>query len=99
MREIEIREKLDRSLRRRYRNRPQTVIRHETGICAGRRRIDVAVISHELSGYEIKGPSDSLLRLAGQAEAYGRVFDRMTLVSAEKHLEQATAGKASGWKQ
>jgi len=52
-------------------------------------RVDVAVIDDQLHGYEIKADNDTLGRLKDQVEAYGLVFQRMTLVSGPKHLVKA----------
>ena len=89
MNDGDIRRTLEQRLRKRHAGEPGTLIRHEMGICAGRRRIDVAVIDREISGYEIKSDADSLTRLAGQARDYGLVLDRATLVTAPRHLEKA----------
>lgn len=60
--------------------------------------VDVAVItSTGLFGYEIKGENDSLTRLKGQVENYGRVFDRCTLVVAQCHLGRASAMLPAWW--
>jgi hypothetical protein len=52
-------------------------------------RADVAVIGAELEGFEIKAERDTLRRLPSQAAAYGRLFDRCTVVLAERHLDDA----------
>jgi hypothetical protein len=52
-------------------------------------RADVAVIGAELEGFEIKAERDTLKRLPSQVTAYGRVFDRCTVVLAERHLDDA----------
>jgi hypothetical protein len=60
--------------------------------------IDVAAITAgQLHGYEIKGENDSLTRLEGQADSYGRVFDRMTLVTTERHVGRARAIVPDWW--
>lgn len=48
-------------------------------------RADVALVSREMNGYEIKTERDTLRRLPRQAPAYGRVFDRCTAVVASTH--------------
>lgn len=48
-------------------------------------RADVALVSREMNGYEIKTERDTLRRLPRQAAAYGRVFDRCTAVVASRH--------------
>ena len=52
-------------------------------------RADLAVIGSSLDGFEIKTERDTLQRLPRQAAAYGRLFDRCTLVLADKHLDAA----------
>jgi len=52
-------------------------------------RIDVAVVNGSLHGFEIKSDSDSLARLDGQIEQYGRVFDFVTLICGRKLFSAA----------
>lgn len=68
---------------------PETVLIEELGLCQGRARIDLATVGGVLHGYEIKSNGDRLSRLASQAETYGRVFDRVTLVVGAKHVTAA----------
>jgi len=97
MRELQIRTGLLNSLHHRYGADPATLIRQELGLCAGARRVDVAVISGELNGFEIKSDQDTLERLAGQANAYGMVFDRVTLVTTSRYLDQAARIVPDWW--
>lgn len=60
-------------------------------------RADLAVLGSLLDGYEIKTERDTLRRLPSQVAAYGAVFDRCTLVVAEKHREQADELLPSWW--
>ena len=76
-------------LRARHRSDPDSVILDELGICRGRVRIDLTVVNGLLHGYEIKSERDTLGRLEAQADMYGRVLDRATLVVGEPHLEAA----------
>ncbi len=69
----------------------------EMGVCQGVARIDLAAIGSQLEGYEIKGERDDLSRLAGQALAYGQVFDRLTLVASERHLADAAQRLPEWW--
>jgi hypothetical protein len=62
----------------------------------GESRVDVAVINGKLEGFEIKSDRDRLDRLPRQAKAYGRVFDRMTIVCCERHV-QAASGSVPAW--
>lgn len=48
-------------------------------------RADLALIGSDLRGYEIKTERDSLRRLPRQAAAYGRIFDRCTVVVGPRH--------------
>ncbi len=66
-----------------------TVIIEELGVCRGQVRIDLAVVNGLLHGYEIKSDRDSLRRLSGQTDYYGRVLDRATLVVGDRHLTAA----------
>lgn len=89
MLDADIRAALHERLLRRYGRDPEVRVVNEMTVAGGRSRVDVAVINGRLEGFEIKSEGDSLKRLARQAEGYGRVFDRMTIVCAELHLKQA----------
>lgn len=89
MRDPEIRAELHRRLRLRHGGDPDVRIVDEMGVLAGECRIDVALINGRLEGFEIKSDGDSLARLPRQAVAFGQVFDRLTMVCAERHLESA----------
>jgi hypothetical protein len=69
----------------------------EMGIWSGSVRIDIAVINGELHGFELKSERDTLARLADQAELYNQVFDRMTLVTAKRHLDKARSQIPAWW--
>ena len=65
-------------------------------------RIDVsALVEGELVGLEIKAANDSLSRLLPpkgfQVDQFSAVYDRVTLVCAEKHLGKALAAIPSWW--
>jgi len=61
----------------------------ELGVDHGVVRADIVTVNGLLHGYEIKSDADTLSRLSKQAEAYNRVFDKMTLVVGEKHILNA----------
>lgn len=61
----------------------------ELGLYHGQSRIDIAVINGQLSGYEIKSDVDDLSRLRSQAEYYGSVFGKLTLVVARRFLQRS----------
>jgi hypothetical protein len=70
-------------------NELDTVFIDELGLCRGQVRVDLAVVNGLLHGYEIKSDRDSLRRLSAQAEIYGKVLDRATLVVGQRHLSEA----------
>jgi hypothetical protein len=76
---------------------PGAMLVDELGVLEGRLRVDVALIGEQLQGYEIKSPADSLCRLENQQAGYGLVFDRMTLVCADKFVPQAVSLVPSWW--
>jgi hypothetical protein len=69
----------------------------ELGLCRGQVRVDVAVVNGSIHGYEIKSDRDSLRRLTRQAEVYGMVLDRATLVVGSKHVLEAMAAVPEWW--
>lgn len=97
MRDPEIRLALESRLEGRKSSATNTLIRHELAVGQGVRRVDLAVVSGHLAGYEIKSDADTLARLEGQAEAYGRVFDYLTLVTTSRLLTKATERLPSWW--
>jgi hypothetical protein len=89
MNDSQIRESFHRKRLRKHHANPETVVIDELGLKHGVCRADIAVINGHLLGYEIKSDEDSLRRLPDQVDAYGAVFDRITLVVAERHLNDA----------
>lgn len=89
MRDIDVRKVLCDQLVTMHKDDPQTLIVEELGIRQGAARVDVAVVNGSLHGYEIKSAKDTLERLPRQLELYGSVFDTITLVTAENHLDSA----------
>jgi len=61
----------------------------EFGIDHGDFRIDIITVNGDIHGYEIKSDADSLIRLPEQAEAYNRVFNKVTLVVGIAHVFEA----------
>jgi hypothetical protein len=88
MRDEQIRAAFHRKVLQRHHEEANTLVVDELGLKHGQRRADIAVINGHLNGFEIKGDEDSLSRLPGQVEAYSAVFDRATVVVAERHLEE-----------
>ncbi|WP_442679465.1 sce7726 family protein [Sphingomonas sp. ASY06-1R] len=89
MRDRDVRRALLALLEEQHRGDGDTSVVEEMGIWSGTVRIDVAVINGELTGFELKSERDTLARLPDQAEIYGLVFDRLYLVTTEKHLRKA----------
>lgn len=60
-------------------------------------RADLAVLGKTMDGFEIKTERDTLRRLPRQVLAYGRLFDRCTVVVADKHCEKVDAIVPDWW--
>jgi hypothetical protein len=84
-----IRELVKAKIPRLIRNVSQALLIEEMEVCAGRARIDIAVIADYLLGIEIKGPKDDVARLPNQVKAYSQCFDRVVLI-----VHQTLAPKA-----
>lgn len=59
----------------------------EFSVPGTRERVDLASVGAWLGAYEIKTERDDLRRLPRQVGAFSRLFDRCTIVTAEKHLD------------
>jgi copper homeostasis protein CutC len=68
---------------------PKSRVVDELELLRGLVRVDVAVIGDIMHGYEIKSAADNLERLPVQQEHYGKVFEKMTLVADERHVDHA----------
>lgn len=97
MRDLDVRRSLHVVLASEHEGDTDTLVLDELGLGNGRRRIDVAVVNGELTGYEIKSQVDTLERLPGQMGLYNQVFDRMWLVSAPDHVEHALTTVPEWW--
>lgn len=95
--EVAIRAALLDRVRARWASSDQTLVVEEFGTHFGASRIDVAVVNGHLWGYEIKSAADRLVRLPAQAKAYGEVFDYVSLVAADCHLERARVVVPGWW--
>lgn len=93
----DIRSVLRTRLSLQYAREPDTVVIEELGLCRGQVRVDVSVVNGLLHGYEIKSDRDSLRRLSGQIQFYGKVLDRATLVVGKRHLSEARAMLPAWW--
>ena len=74
-----------------------TILVEELGLCQGDARVDLAVISTFIHGYEIKSERDTLARLADQQKIYNRVLDQVTLVASTRHLAKTERIVPSWW--
>jgi hypothetical protein len=74
-----------------------TLIVEELGLAHGAVRVDIAVINGHIRALEIKGDADTLARLPRQAEAYGQVADRASLIATERHLDKAAKSLPVWW--
>ena len=61
----------------------------ELGVRHGTARIDIAVITGAMHGYEIKSDRDTLDRLPEQIKEFNKVFDKLTLIVGKSHLYRA----------
>jgi len=60
-------------------------------------RIDIAVVNGSMHGFEIKSEADTLDRLFNQIPAYSAVFDRVTVVTAKRHVDALMALVPAWW--
>jgi len=56
---------------------------------AGSSKADVVVVNGTTTVYEVKSERDKLCRLSGQISDYLKVFGRVNVIVAEKHIEEA----------
>jgi hypothetical protein len=70
---------------------------HELDLPRPSARVDVAVVNGEFAGFEIKSDVDSLRRLPGQIAAFAGVFDRVSLVTTDRHLTEAKKVVPAWW--
>ncbi len=74
-----------------------SVLIEELGLCRGQVRVDMALVNGHLHGFEIKSDRDSLKRLGVQSKFYSKVFDRMTIVAGERHLDGVLESLPPWW--
>lgn len=88
-RDIDIRTALHERKLGGCRNAPDTIVVDELGLSHARVRIDIAVINGCLHGYEIKSSLDTLARLPEQLRFYSQCLEKLTLVCAPRHIDEA----------
>lgn len=92
-----IRKALRKDIERTCWEHPDTLIIDELGLCQGIGRIDLAVVNDRLIGYEIKSNQDTLVRLPSQRRLYNRIFDWVTLVAGNAHIEKVLRDVPAWW--
>jgi hypothetical protein len=97
MRDLDVRPVFREWLISRFCGEPNSLIIEELGLCQGSVRADFAVVNGLLRGYEIKSEKDTLARLGRQVPKYNDVFDRVSIVVAERHLKKATTVVPEWW--
>ena len=86
--DVDIRELLLPFIYREYEGH-EVVCLEELAIYGGVNRADVAALNGVSHGYEIKSERDTLDRLPSQVDAYSAIFERASLVSSPRHLQDA----------
>lgn len=98
MKELDVRRILYQTeIRKILKENPRQRVVDELELSRGEVRVDLAVIGDILHGYEIKSEKDNLERLPRQTLFYGRVFEKMTLVAHERHVEEAVKIVPGNW--
>lgn len=90
MNDAEIRVAFKSKVLTRYIRTPYALVIDELGLANGSSRIDIAVVTNRLLGYEIKSGQDTLRRLPRQVGYYNSVFSRMTLIVDYSHAYEAS---------
>ena len=78
-------------------NSCDTLVIDELGIDNGSYRADIAVLNGKFEGFEIKGEFDTLDRLPSQVAAYNSIFDKISLITCEKFLNDCQEIIPSWW--
>ena len=97
MRDCDVRSALHRKVLASHQGDPDTLVVDELAVLRGDARVDVAVVNGALHGYELKSARDNLERLPHQVECYSKVFDRVTIVVAANHLDDASEIVPDWW--
>lgn len=84
-------------LSRRHAGDPDAFVVEELPVSRASARVDLAVLNGRIEGVEIKSAVDTLARLPRQARAYGEGMERMALVVAPNHLDEAMEAVPAWW--
>ena len=85
--EQDIRHALHSKLQKQYSIKGDYLLIDELSLEHGRNRVDIALFSSYIHGYEIKSSKDNLLRLPNQLLQYSKSLQKVTFVVAENHYE------------
>jgi len=88
----EIRELLCNYIDERY-----NIVRIMDELVIGKSRADIVTVTNRLTGYEIKGDTDSYARLPLQIKEYNRCFQENYLVIGESHKKSAGNHIPKSW--
>ena len=91
-----IRSALRQNYLRHLKGRHDTLVVDELGLAHARGRVDMAVITRHVHGYEIKSSGDTLRRLPRQLEVFRKSLQTLTLVVDAAHF-RAIAGSVPKW--
>lgn len=86
LRDAELREAVHRRLLSHAWRSADTLVVDELGVLHGAARVDIAVINGHIRGLELKAEADTLSRLPRQIDAYGKVVDRASIITTERHV-------------
>lgn len=88
IREADIRRSLERGILKSFCEDGESRVVHELGVMWGNSRVDIGIINGELHAYEIKSQADTLERLPRQAKIYNQIFDKLNIVTHERHEKE-----------
>lgn len=97
MNAAEIRQNFHKKRLRWQHARKDTLVIDELGLNHGKCRADIAVVNGHLIGYEIKSNNDSLRRLKGQVEYYNTVFDKISVIVGDRHINSIQSHIPKWW--
>lgn len=97
LRDSDLRGSLHEWLSAKHAMQADTALIHELKMPRPSARIDVALVNGSMIGYEIKSDVDSLTRLPKQVVAFSALFDRVSLVTTERHLRKAREAVPPWW--
>ncbi len=96
MNELDIKAAVLMHVRHACGRRRKPIVASEFPLGSSAVRADLALLSDEFIGIEVKSARDSLRRLASQLEGYARYFDKVVLIVAEKHVGVVETGDLRG---